>query len=129
MKLLIRYFFRTIRILLSPFMLLGEVLISPKGIVRSAEAQQRVDEACRHLVVYQFRTCPFCIKVRREMKRLSLPIEKRDALRDPAARAELEEGGGRIQVPCLRITDEKGQYTWIYESADIIAYLRERFAE
>jgi glutaredoxin len=129
MKLFFRYFFRTIRIILAPFMLIGELLISPKGIVRSAEAQQKVDDECGNLVVYQFSTCPFCIKVRREMKRLSLNIEKRDALRDPAARAELEENGGRVQVPCLRITEENGEHRWVYESDDIIAYLRERFAE
>lgn len=129
MKLFFRYFFRTIRILLGPFMLMGEVLISPRPLARSESAQQKVDEACARLALYQFTTCPFCIKVRREFKRLSLPIEKRDALNDPAARAELEQGGGQIKVPCLRITDDNGNHTWMYESDDIIAYLQERFAE
>jgi glutaredoxin len=129
MRLLFRYFFRTVRILLSPVMLVGEAVISPKGLERSAEAQQQVDEACRQLTVYQFNTCPFCIKVRREMKRLSLDIEKRDAQRDPVARADLEQHGGLLQVPCLRITDEKGGQRWLYESSAIIAYLRERFGE
>ncbi len=128
MKLFFRYFFRTIRIILGPFMLLSERLTSPKGITRTAEAQQNVDEASKGLTLYQFRTCPFCIKVRKELKRLSLNIEKRDALKDPAARAELQENGGQIKVPCLRITDEQGNHTWMYESDDIIAYLRERFA-
>lgn len=62
------------------------------------------------------------------MKRLSLNIDKRDALKDPAARAELQANGGQIKVPCLRITDEHGKHTWMYESNDIIAYLQERFA-
>jgi len=128
MKLFFRYFFRTIRIILGPFMLLGELLTTPKGITRSPEEQQKVDEACKSLTLYQFRTCPFCIKVRKELKRLSLDIEKRDALKDPAARAELLENGGEVKVPCLRITNEHGKYTWMYESDDIIAYLRERFA-
>ena len=129
MKLLFRYFFRTLRLILGPFMLLGEWLTSPKGVERSAEEQARVDEESKSLLFYQFRTCPFCIKVRKEMKGLSLPIEKRDALKDPAARAELAEGGGEIKVPCLRITNEHGAHTWLYESDDIIAYLRERFGE
>ena len=129
MKLFFRYFFRTIRIILGPFMLLSEALTSPKGISRSAEAQQQVDKQSRNLVIYQFRTCPFCIKVRKELKRLSLNIEKRDALKDPASRAELQQGGGKVKVPCLRITDENGEHTWMYESDDIIAFLRERFAE
>ncbi len=128
MRLFFRYFFRTVRIILGPFMLLGELLTSPKGIERAAEAQQKVDEACKNLTLYQFRTCPFCIKVRKELKRLSLNIEKCDALKDPAARAELEQHGGQIKVPCLRITDEQGGHSWMYESDDIIAYLRERFA-
>lgn len=128
MKLFFRYFFRTIRIILGPFMLLGELLTTPKGIERAAEAQQKADEESKNLTLYQFRTCPFCIKVRKELKRLSLNIEKRDALKDPAARADLQENGGQIKVPCLRITDEKGKHTWMYESDDIIAYLRERFA-
>ena len=128
MKLFFRYFFRTLRIVLGPFMLLGELLTSPKGIERSAAAQQKVDEESKALVLYQFRTCPFCIKVRKELKRLSLNIEKRDSQKDPAARAELEQGGGQIKVPALRIADESGRHTWMYESDDIIAYLRERFA-
>jgi glutaredoxin len=128
MKLFFRYFFRTLRIILGPFMLLSEVLTTPKGVERSAEAQQKVDAETSNLVLYQFRTCPFCIKVRKELKRLSLNIEKRDAQRDPAARAELNQCGGEIKVPCLRITDEHGIHTWMYESDDIIAYLHERFA-
>jgi len=128
MKLFFRYFFRTLRILLGPFMLLGELLTTPKGIERDPEAQKKVDEESKELLLYQFRTCPFCIKVRKELSRLSLNIEKRDALKDPAARADLLENGGAIKVPCLRIPAEHGKYIWLYESDDIIAYLRERFA-
>ena len=129
MRLFFRYFFRTVRIILGPFMLLSELLTSPKGIEREPEAQKKVDEETKDLVLYQFLTCPFCIKVRKEIKRLSLNIEKRDALKDPAARAELAEGGGEIKVPCLRIPTEHGKYTWLYESDDIIAWLHERFAD
>lgn len=129
MKLFFRYFFRTVRIILGPFMLLSELLTSPRGIERSPEAQEKVDEETKDLVLYQFLTCPFCIRVRKELKRLSLNIEKRDALKDPAARADLQQGGGEIKVPCLRITNEHGAHTWLYESDDIIAYLHERFAE
>ena len=128
MKFFFRYFFRTLRIILGPFMLLNEWLTSPKGIERPAADQQKIDEACMALQLYQFKTCPFCIKVRREIKRLSLNIETRDALRDPAARAELQQGGGEIKVPCLRITDNNGEQHWLYESDAIIALLRERFA-
>jgi len=129
MKLFFRYFFRTIRIILGPFMLLNEMLTRPKGIQRAADAQQKVDEESKKLALYQFNTCPFCIKVRREITRLSLNIEKYDALNDQTARAELAQNGGQIKVPCLRITDASGKHTWMYESGDIITYLRERFAD
>jgi glutathione S-transferase len=41
-------------------------------------------------------------------------------------RAELIAGGGKGQVPCLRIETDDGNVRWLYESADIIAYLREQ---
>lgn len=128
MRPLIRLFFRTLRLVLNPFMLLWEALSTPKGIVRSAAAQQRVDEQTRPLALYQFRTCPFCIKVRKEIARLSLNIELRDAQHDATHRAELEQGGGKLQVPCLRITDASGQVQWLYESGAINAWLHQRFA-
>lgn len=56
---------------------------------------------------------PFCIKVRQEMRRLSLDIELRDAKNDPQHRAALLQGGGTVKVPCLRITDARGNSQWM----------------
>jgi glutaredoxin len=128
MKTLIRAFFRTLRTVLGPFMLLKERLTQPQGVVREPSAQTTVNLQCQNLALYQFTTCPFCIKVRQEMRRLSLPIEQRDAQHHAAHRAELQQGGGAIKVPCLKITDAAGQSQWLYDSAAIIAYLRGRFA-
>ncbi|MDO8988021.1 MAG: glutathione S-transferase N-terminal domain-containing protein [Sideroxyarcus sp.] len=125
---MIRMFFRTLRLVLMPFMLLWAKLATPKGIVRTAEAQQQIDLACDKLALYHFKTCPFCIKVRHEMARLSLPITLRDAQHDAAHRAELQQGGGKIQTPCLKIADGKGNVQWMYESGEIIKYLQQRFA-
>ena len=50
-----------------------------------------------------------------------------DAKNDAEHRQALEQQGGRIKVPCLRI-EENGQSTWLYESKAIIAYLDQRFA-
>jgi glutathione S-transferase len=61
------------------------------------------------------------------MQRLGLDIELRDTLRNPAYRAELVAGGGMTQVPCLRVGHEDGRVEWMYESLDIIDYLKERF--
>ena len=128
MKFIIRSFFKTLRIVLGPFMLLWEWASRPKGMVRTLEAQQMVNQQCQNLVLYQFSTCPFCIKTRQEMRRLSLPIERRDAQHDAQNRAALEQGGGTVKVPCLKISEPGGQTRWLYESGAIIAYLRERFA-
>jgi glutaredoxin len=128
MKIVIRTFFRTLRVVLGPVMLLKERLTQPTGLVREAVAQARVDQQCQSLALYQFSTCPFCIKVRQEMRRLSLPIEKRDAQHHTANRDALLQATGATQVPCLRITEANGQTLWLKDSATIVAYLRERFA-
>lgn len=127
MKVVVRLFFRLVRILLIPFMHLFEFVTTPKGVVRSAAAQELVSKQCRNLVLYQFQTCPFCIKVRREINRLSLPIELRDAQKNQLNRAALLQGGGHIKVPCLQITDEQGNVQWLYESTAINEYLHQRF--
>lgn len=128
MKILIRYFFRGLRTLLGPVMLLKEKLTQPKGLIRPPALQQKVDEQCQALALYQFQTCPFCIKVRQEIGRLSLDIKRVDAQHEGAGRQALLEGGGQTKVPCLRITDEAGKTQWLYESEKIIAYLQGRFA-
>ena len=65
------------------------------------------------------------MKVRREMKRLSLNIELRDAQHDSQHREQLLQGGGQVKVPCLRIPQEGGNDTWLYESDNVIQYLRQ----
>ncbi|MFA5170055.1 MAG: glutathione S-transferase N-terminal domain-containing protein [Sulfuriferula sp.] len=128
MKWLFKMFFKTLRIVLTPFMLLWEKMTTPKGIVRQPEAQRLIDQQCSKLALYQFKTCPFCIKVRRELSRLSLNIPLLDAQHQPQHREALLQGGGQVKVPCLKITDEKGNVQWMYESSEIIRYLHERFS-
>jgi glutaredoxin len=127
MKLLIRYFFKLVHAIVGPVLLGLDWLTSPAGLRRSPSEQQQVDAQTRNLVMYQFLTCPFCIRTRRAMRRLALNIETRDALGHAPSRRQLLEGGGQIKVPCLRITDAQGNHVWMYESADIIRYLQERF--
>lgn len=128
MKTIIRYFFKGLRVVLGPPMLFWEFVTRPRGVVRPPALQRQVDEACRDLVLYQFKTCPFCIKVRQEIRRLSLTIEARDAQHDPVHRDVLLRGGGQVMVPCLRVADASGAVEWIYESGKVIEYLRGRFA-
>ena len=123
-----KIFFKALRVILGPFMLLWEFVTRPKGLVRSPAQQQQVDQECGSLVLFQYQTCPFCIKVRQEMRRLSLSVEKLDAQQEGQNRDDLVRGGGKAKVPCLRLTDASGTQQWIYESGKIIEYLRSRFA-
>ncbi|HAU57112.1 MAG TPA: glutaredoxin [Comamonadaceae bacterium] len=129
MKSFVRYFFKTLRIVLGPVMLLKEALTRPKGIVRSQAGQEAVDQACSSLALYQYQTCPFCIKVRQEMRRLSLTVAQVDAQHEGPGRAALVQQGGQAKVPCLKITDAAGSSRWLYDSKEIVSYLRGRFAQ
>ncbi len=109
-------------------MSLWEYMTRPKGLVREPKRQQEVDQQCQQLTLYKYQTCPFCIKVRQEMRRLSLQIDQLDAQHDQGNRADLISGGGQVKVPCLKITDTNGSSQWMYESDAINQYLRGRFA-
>ena len=128
MKIIIRTFFKTLRIILGPVMLLKEKLTRPQGMVRPQVTQQDVDRQCQSLALYQYKTCPFCMKVRREMARLSLDIKRIDAQPPGANRDALTTQGGQTKVPCLKITDAAGRSQWLYDSEKIVGYLRQRFA-
>jgi glutathione S-transferase len=78
------------------------------------------------LVLYHSETCPFCHRVRRFMAQTGIDLPLKDVNRDPAARRELQEGGGSAMVPCLRI-ERDGEVRWLYESLDIVDYLRRAF--
>ena len=129
MKTIIRTFFKLVRIILGPVMLLKEKLTRPQGIIRTPTAQTLVDAACRDLALYQYRTCPFCTKVRHEMARLSLNIQRIDAQKPGVDRDTLTHEGGQTKVPCLKITDTAGKSQWLYDSNKIIGYLQGRFAK
>ena len=128
MKLFFKYFFKLIHLVVGPIILSWDFLTSPKGLQRPTDEQQAIDQHTAKLVLYQFRMCPFCVKVRRTIKRMSLNIETRDVLRDEPSREQLLTGGGDIKVPCLKIINDQGHETWMYESTDIVHYLKERFA-
>jgi len=118
---------KAIRWLLGRIILCIDFLTTPKGLIRADAEQKHIDSATGKLALYQFAACPFCVKVRRSMKRLSLNVELRDAKGDQRHRSDLEEQGGRIKTPCLRIEQADGQVTWMYESKDIINYLESNF--
>ena len=116
-----------IRPILGKSLILIDQLTTPKSIERTPQEQAKVDLASKNLVLYQFVGCPFCIKVRRAMKRLNLNIELRNADENAEYKNELIQQGGMYQTPCLRITKADGSIQWLYESADIISYLENDF--
>lgn len=118
---------KALRIGLGQLVVFVDWISRPRKLKRSPEAQADVERATANLALYQFHACPFCVKVRRNLHRLNLPVQLRDAKNDAEHRQALEQQGGRIKVPCLRI-EENGQSTWLYESKAIIAYLDQRFA-
>ena len=117
---------KALRIGLGQLIVLGDALTRPRPQRRSAHAQAAVDKDAAQLSLYQFHACPFCVKTRRTLHRLNVPMTLHDAKNDTAARERLLAGGGKIKVPCLRI-DEAGQSRWMYDSKAIIAYLEQRF--
>ncbi|WP_394133163.1 glutathione S-transferase N-terminal domain-containing protein [Shewanella maritima] len=115
-----------IRWILGKIILLLNFIFSPKQRQRPVTEQQTIDLQTKNMSLYQYQACPFCVKVRREMRRQSINIEIRDA-KIETIKSELEKEGGKVQVPCLKIV-ENGQTQWMYESKAIIDYLNQRFA-
>lgn len=119
--------FKLIRAITKPIILTAEGLCNPPPIIREPTVQQRVDDETADMAIYEFHACPFCMRTRRALRRLSLNVELRDAKDDPEHRETLLEQGGKTQVPCLRIANEKGDDTWMYESSDIIDFLEKQY--
>ena len=80
-----------------------------------------------NLILYHLPTCLFCWRVRFAAWRMGVSLPMKNLMLSPAAHRELVSEGGRMQVPCLRI-EEAGGVRWLYESADIIQYLKKRNA-
>ena len=72
------------------------------------------------LELFKKDSCPYCVKVMMLVDELGVgdKIEYRDIVRDPQARKQLVEVGGKQQVPCLFIDGEP-----LYESADIMRWI------
>ena len=76
------------------------------------------------LSLYHYKSCPYCAVTRKALGQLDIDVVQRDVIQQPKYRSELMAGGGKAQVPCLRIEGESGNVSWMYESAEIIKYLR-----
>ncbi|MBW8184849.1 glutathione S-transferase N-terminal domain-containing protein [Shewanella nanhaiensis] len=76
-----------------------------------------------NIQLYYFNTCPYCIKVLLAIKMMGVDLVQKNIHSSANHKAELIEGGGKKQVPCLRIEEGAG-VRWLYESNDIIEYLK-----
>lgn len=121
-----RLIINLIRNLLGVIIAFFDVLTRGAKLKRSPEKQQQVEQELQGLSLYQFFACPFCIKTRRAMHKMNLPVEKRSVSSGSPYRDELLIEGGKIQTPCLRIETE-GEVRWLYDSSEIIQYLQKRF--
>lgn len=78
--------------------------------------------------LYYFSTCPYCIFVRLALWWLGLKVPLKDTVFNQQNNSDLIAGGGMSQVPCLRIESQNGDVRWMYESVDIVRYLKSEFA-
>ena len=77
----------------------------------------------KKLALYHYDSCPFCAKTLRSIDEFNIDVELRNIELNHKHRLDLQQGGHKTQVPCLRIDDLKGDSQWLYESDDIIHYL------
>lgn len=78
-------------------------------------------------ILYYSQFCYFCQKVLIFLRGKKTSIETRN-IHESNHRQELLKGGGKSQVPCLRIEqvfeNNKAEVIWLYESDDIIDYIK-----
>ncbi len=122
------FIFKPVRWVLGQIIIFIDWITRPKPVQRPAEKQKEIDAQTSNMALYHFQQCPFCVKTRRQIHRLGLNIENRDARNDPKWNQELISEGGKYQVPCLKITAEDGTVQWMYESSEINQYLEEKFS-
>lgn len=123
------FIFKPIRWVLGQIIIFIDWATRPKPLQRSPEKQAKVDAQTKNMALYHFQMCPFCVKTRRQIRRLGLNIENRDARNDPKWNQELIDEGGKYQVPCLKLTKDDGSVVWMYESTEINKYLEERYED
>ena len=119
-------FMKALRVGLGQLVIGIDFLTRPSKKKRDPAAQAAVDQSAQDLTLYQFHACPFCVKTRRALRRLNVPVALRDAKNNELDRQTLLNEGGKIKVPCLRI-EEGDKTVWTYESNVIIDYLDKRF--
>ncbi len=78
-------------------------LTLPKPIKRNSEAQKLINLQTDKVALYQFGTCPFCIKVTRFIHQNSLNIELRNTRKDPDHKTDLVNLGESTKYRALEL--------------------------
>lgn len=78
----------------------------------------------RNYSLYYSKYCYFCQKVLATLRGRQHAIELLSTS-EAGNHSALMQGGGKGQVPCLRIESADGGVQWMYESDDILSYIRE----
>lgn len=117
-----------IRFLLGRIILLINLLTLPKKPKHDQTTAKKLNDLSANWSLYQLNACPFCVKVRRQTRRLGVDVELRDIKKHSHFSDELVTQGGKRKVPCLRIKEASGDVRWLYESSDINQYLNDAVA-
>ncbi len=78
----------------------------------------------KNLELFYFPSCPFCQMVLRELPNFKVEVSLKNIMENMDYRNELMAGGGKTQVPCLKIEKSDDEQEWMYESQDIIQFLK-----
>ena len=107
-----------------------KILDSFEGKTSEPDHGARVAELFKNHTLYGFQFSWFTLKVRRELRSLSISLPLKDILEDSNAYRELIIGGKHDRSPCLRIDHLvhplNGETEWMYGSNKIIGYLRRK---
>lgn len=105
------------------YALIGKALktVEDAAWAKKSKAPRR---ALPGLTLYHFQISPFSFRVRKAIHDLGLDIPSKDVLNSETDHQDLVRLGGKDQVPCLRIQKD-GKDVWMYESKDIVRYLKE----
>lgn len=117
---------KLIRWILGRIILILNAITAPRPKKRTSEQQAIIDQESNNLALYHYPACPFCVKVRRNLRRQNVTIDLLNAKHHPHQQTLINEAG-KLKVPCLRIT-ENDKVKWLYESDDINEYINQRFS-
>ena len=118
-----------IRWILGSLILFLNWVFSPKSIKRDLIMQKEIDQQFAGFTLFHYPACPFCVKVRRVMKKYNLSFKLVDPRNCETDMQDLMKGGGKLKVPCLKIQSNNESIIWMYESSSIISYLKSRVPE